>query len=35
MKKTILTCSLLLTAVFSSHAASTGNDTNYYTDYKA
>ena len=35
MKKFIITCSLLLSAVFSSNAATTGNYTNYYTEYKA
>ena len=35
MKKTIIACSLLLSAVFSSNAATTGNYTNYYTEYKA
>ena len=35
MKKTILACCLLLSPVFSGQAASTGNYTNYYTDYKA
>jgi len=35
MKKSIITCSLLLSAVFSSLAATTGNYSNYYTQYKA
>ena len=35
MKRIVITCSLLLTAVFSSNAATTGNYTNYYTEYKA
>lgn len=34
MKKFIITCSLLLSAVFSSLAATTGNYSNYYTQYK-
>jgi endo-1,4-beta-D-glucanase Y len=35
MKKIVITCSLLLSAVFNSNAATTGNYTNYYTEYKA
>lgn len=35
MKRIVITCSLLLSAVFSSKAATTGNYTNYYTQYKA
>jgi endo-1,4-beta-D-glucanase Y len=35
MKRIVITCSLLLSAVFSSNAATTGNYTNYYTEYKA
>ena len=35
MKRIVITCSLLLSAVFSSNGATTGNYTNYYTQYKA
>jgi hypothetical protein len=35
MKRIVITCSLLLSAVFNSNAATTGNYTNYYTEYKA
>jgi len=35
MKRIVITCCLLLSAVFRSNAATTGNYTNYYTEYKA